>query len=97
SDLSTQIFRDTTLNLHSEVEKMLTWFPPKGVTLALPEDMRLKKYVKQLSRDAATQCGLRHRERRAYLREELRNILALVRASPGMLGPKLPMVSWCVS
>ncbi|CAM9252727.1 unnamed protein product [Discosporangium mesarthrocarpum] len=86
------IFRDMVLNLHAELEKMSAWFPPKGLTLALPEDQKFKKYVKQLSKDAYGQCILRHRERRAYLREELRNLLALARASPGMLGPKLPMV-----
>ena len=32
--LSWQVFRDVTLNLHAEVEKMVIWFPPKNSTLS---------------------------------------------------------------
>lgn len=28
-----QVFRDVTLNLHSEVDKMVVWFPPKNTSL----------------------------------------------------------------
>ncbi|CAM9699705.1 unnamed protein product [Pylaiella littoralis] len=88
------VFRDVTLNLHAEVEKMVAWFPPKNtsLTLSLPTDMKLKKYMKGIAKEAAAGCALTHRERRAYLREQVKALAALVGAEPGMLGPKFPMV-----
>ncbi|CAM9439416.1 unnamed protein product, partial [Hapterophycus canaliculatus] len=88
------VFRDVTLNLHAEVEKMAGWFPPKNSTmiLSLPSDMKFKKYMRGISKEAVTGCAIRHRERRAYLREQVKSLAALAGAEPGMLGPKLPMV-----
>ncbi|CAM9705501.1 unnamed protein product [Ascophyllum nodosum] len=88
------VFRDVTLNLHSEIEKMVMWFPPKNVslTLSLPEDVRLKKYVKNLAKEAGANSSVKRRERRAYIREQVKGLTALVGVEPGMLGPKLPMV-----
>lgn len=54
--------------------------------------MKLKKYMKGISKEAVSGCAIRHRERRAYLREQVKALAALVGAEPGMLGPKLPMV-----
>lgn len=54
--------------------------------------MKLKKYAKGLAKDAATHCAIRHREVRAYLREQVKALAALIGVEPGMLGPKLPMV-----
>lgn len=61
-------------------------------TVALPDEVKLKKYAKGLAKDAAAHSPLRHRERRAYAREQIRALAALMQAEPGMLGPKLPMV-----
>lgn len=61
-------------------------------SVVLPDEVKLKKYVKGLAKEAASHCPLRHRERRAYAREQIRGLAALVQSEPGMLGPKLPMV-----
>ncbi|CAM9877910.1 unnamed protein product, partial [Ectocarpus sp. 12 AP-2014] len=94
SNMIIPVFRDVTLNLHSEVEKMVAWFPPKNstLTLSLPPDVKLKKYMKGIGKEASATCALKHRERRAYLREQVKALAALVGSEPGMLGPKLPMV-----
>lgn len=60
--------------------------------MSLPEDVKLKKYVKGLAKEAASICAVKHRERRAYMREQLKGLTALAGMEPGMLGPKLPMV-----
>eukprot|EP00752_Nemacystus_decipiens_P003733 g3439.t1 len=88
------VFRDVTLNLHAEVEKMVLWFPSKNttLTLSLPPETKLKKYMKAIGKEATAGCALRHRERRAYAREQVKALAALVGTEPGMLGPKLPMV-----
>lgn len=60
--------------------------------MSLPAEVKLKKYMKGIAKEAAAGCALRHRERRAYLREQVKGLAALVGGEPGMLGPKLPMV-----
>lgn len=60
--------------------------------MSLPTDVRLKKYMKGIAKEAAAGCALAHRERRAYLREQVKSLAALFGAEPGMLGPKFPMV-----
>lgn len=54
--------------------------------------MKLKKYMKGIAKEATSYCALRHRERRAYLREQIKALASLVGSEPGILGPKLPMV-----
>lgn len=61
-------------------------------SVSLPPETKLKKYMKAIGKEAAAGCALRHRERRAYVREQVKALAALVGAEPGMLGPKLPMV-----
>ena len=58
--------------------------------------MKLKKYMKGIAKEATAYCALRHRERRAYLREQIKALASLVGAEPGILGPKLPMVRTCL-
>lgn len=65
---------------------------PVFLSVSLPTDMKLKKYMKGIAKEAAAGCALTHRERRAYLREQVKALAALVGAEPGMLGPKFPMV-----
>lgn len=60
--------------------------------VSLPAETKLKKYMKAIAKEAAAGCALRHREKRAYLREQVKALAGLVGAEPGMLGPKLPMV-----
>lgn len=60
--------------------------------VSLPPETKLKKYMKAIGKEAAAGCALRHRERRAYVREQVKALAALVGTEPGMLGPKLPMV-----
>ncbi|CAN0510723.1 unnamed protein product, partial [Ectocarpus sp. 8 AP-2014] len=48
--------------------------------------------MKGIGKEASATCALKHRERRAYLREQVKALAALVGSEPGMLGPKLPMV-----
>lgn len=61
-------------------------------SVSLPPETKLKKYMKAIGKEAAAGCALRHRERRAYVREQVKALAALAGAEPGMLGPKLPMV-----
>lgn len=67
------------------------------LAVALPDEVKLKKYVKGLAKEAAANCALRHRERRSYAREQVKGLSGLLRSEPGMLGPKLPMVGIAVA
>ncbi|CAN0236554.1 unnamed protein product, partial [Ectocarpus fasciculatus] len=44
--------------------------------------------MKGIGKEASATCALKHRERRAYLREQVKALAALVGSEPGMLGPK---------
>jgi hypothetical protein len=66
-------------------------YPTKPVQKAWPKDVKLFRVFKDWSKAAVLQCGLLHRERRAYLLGELEVIERLVAACPGLAAPKAPL------
>ncbi|GMH69038.1 hypothetical protein TL16_g05065 [Triparma laevis f. inornata] len=87
------VFRSHVLNVHTELETLGGFFPPRSwAGPALPKGVNLKKIFKDLSKDATTLAGLKHRERRSYLRGEMSTLVQLFNQLPGLLAPKFPMV-----
>lgn len=52
---------------------------------------QIKDVLKKQATAAAQEVGLKHRERRSFILAEVRNLLQLARAVPGLLGPKFPV------
>ncbi|KAJ8604979.1 hypothetical protein CTAYLR_006889 [Chrysophaeum taylorii] len=90
------VFRGTSLNVHAELEGLGKWYPPRSVK-QWPRDLKLAKLFKDWSKEAVTRCGLRHRERRAYLLGELEILDGLVAACPALAAPKAPLCAAAVS
>ena len=85
------VYRGCTLNVHAELEYLSKWFPPRGYPGRWPRDLKLAKLFKEWSKTATQQCGLKHRERRAYLLGELEVCRGLLDAVPGLAAPKAPL------
>jgi len=87
------LYRNHVLNVHTELENLASWFPARGWTgTPLPKGFKLKNIMKDLSKDATLTAGLKHRERRSYLRGEMNTLIQLFNQLPGLLAPKFPMV-----
>ncbi|GMI46037.1 hypothetical protein TrCOL_g12752 [Triparma columacea] len=87
------LYRSHVLNVHTELEHLASWFPPRAWTGSpLPKGFKLKNVMKELSKDATLTAGLKHRERRSYLRGEINTLIQLFNQLPGLLAPKFPMV-----
>mmetsp|Transcript_19229 Transcript_19229/g.57121 ORF Transcript_19229/g.57121 Transcript_19229/m.57121 type:complete len:1269 (+) Transcript_19229:282-4088(+) len=89
--LVVSVYRDATLNAHSELEALGKWFPPRGYPGRWPKDLKLAKLFKEWSKQATLMSGLYHRERRGYLLGELEIMQGLLTAVPGLAGPKAPL------
>jgi hypothetical protein len=76
--LVVRVHRGMQLNVHTELDTLAGWFPPKGFDASLPKDMKLKKLAKELSKEATLHCGPRHRQRRLYVLGELRALVDLM-------------------
>lgn len=48
--------------------------------------------LKEVATTAVQTVGLKHRERRSFLLAEVKNLLNIVHAVPGLIGPKFPQV-----
>lgn len=57
-----------------------------------PPGFKLKKVLKDLARVAITTAGVRHKERRYFIRDELEALNHVLTTIPGLTGPKLPQV-----
>jgi len=88
------LYRNATLNVHAELEALGKWFPPRNYPLPR-RDVKLAKLAKEWSKAAVLNCGLKHRERRAYLIGELDVCRGLLVAVPGVGAPKAPLVLAC--
>uniref|UniRef100_A0A7S1XR57 CYRIA/CYRIB Rac1 binding domain-containing protein n=1 Tax=Phaeomonas parva TaxID=124430 RepID=A0A7S1XR57_9STRA len=87
------VFRGQTLNVHQATEELAKWFPPRGYKIQPPKELRnLKKMFKDESKAATVNCGHAHAEKRSYLRGEMANLVSLLMDTPGLVGPKFPMV-----
>jgi NCK-associated protein 1 len=87
------LFRDHVLNVHTELENLGAWFPLRTWTgPAVPKGLKLKVLFKDLAKEATMTAGLKHRERRSYLRGEISTLINLFNQLPGLLAPKFPMV-----
>lgn len=91
------LFRSASLNIHTELEALGKWYPPRGGVKNWPRDLRLAKLFKDWSKEAVKQCGLKHRERRAYLAGEIEIIDGLIAACPPLSAPKAPLCIAAVS
>lgn len=91
------VFRGASLNIHTELEALGKWYPPRGGVKNWPRDLRLAKLFKDWSKEAVQQCGLKHRERRAYLAGEIEVIGGLVAACPTLSAPNAPLCIAAVS
>jgi len=59
------LYRDQVLNVHTELENLATWFPPRNWSgVAIPKTLKLKQLMKDTSKEATLSAGLKHRERR---------------------------------
>ena len=87
------LFRDHVLNVHTELETLGGWFPTRTWTgEPLPKGLKLRTVFKDLAKEATTSAGLKHRERRSYLRGEMATLIQLFNQLPGLTAPKFPMV-----
>jgi len=79
------IFRDVTYSINSDYESLIS--NSKIKTLK-----KMKKAIIDAGASAISGSGLRHRQRRIYLRQELGSLLHLFCDKPGLLGPKFQVV-----
>ena len=86
------IFRSRCLMVHQEIETLAGWFPPRGWGVSTPKGFKMKNFGKELAKASAEHCGLRHREKRAYLLSQLTQLKHLFTTVPGLMGPKFPML-----
>lgn len=86
------VFREHRASVHELTDELSKWFPPRNFKVTAPRDLKLKKVFKEESKEAALSCGRRHREKRSYLRGEMKRLAHLCSDTPGLLGPKFPMV-----
>lgn len=86
------VFRDTTLNIHTEFESLYNNFPTKKDAVTVPKGFKIKNILKELSKVAVSSVGMRHLERRSFIRAEIKNLKHILLAVPGLLGPKFPVV-----
>lgn len=54
-----KVFRDVTLNLHAEVDKMVAWFPPKGSTVTRESTRRTEELLMACSEREGGGTGIR--------------------------------------
>ena len=87
------LFRDHVLNVHTEFEALAGWFPTRSWTgAAAPKGLKLKAVMREVAKEATLTAGLKHRERRSYLRGEISTLIQLFNQLPGLIAPKFPMV-----
>ena len=79
------------INIHLEFESISNGSQIKKDS-NVARNYKLKPHLKEIAKDAAVRTGLVHRERRTLIRGELANLNHLFSLSPGLLGPKFPMV-----
>jgi len=90
--LVVNVFRDTTLNLHAELESLYSSYPSKRDNVTVPKGFKVKNIIKEFARVAVQSVGMRHQERRSFIHAEVKNLRHLLTAVPGLLGPKFPVV-----
>lgn len=85
------IFRDITINTHTEMDRIFSIYPTKKDFNAPMKTTKFRSDLKDIYRTALGAVSLRHLEVRSYLLGELSSLNKLFTAVPGLLGPKFPM------
>lgn len=92
------LWRDISINVHEELEKISSVYPSSADNLsAFPKGIKLKSILKSISRTSLATSGSTQQGRRSFLEAELGTLNQLVRAVPGLIAPKLPMLLACAS
>mmetsp|Transcript_22496 Transcript_22496/g.56419 ORF Transcript_22496/g.56419 Transcript_22496/m.56419 type:complete len:1144 (-) Transcript_22496:147-3578(-) len=78
---------DEDVGLHSEYEGLFSQYKSAAKGFQLKKD---KKAISDAHKAAL--AARSHRDLRIYLKQELHNLLCLIKGCPGLLGPKLYMV-----
>lgn len=87
------LWRDMSINVHEELEKISAVYPSNADNLsAFPKGIKLKSVLKSISRTSLATSGSTQQGRRSFLEAELGTLNQLVRAVPGLIAPKLPML-----
>ena len=90
--LVVHIFRDLSLDLHTEIESLSTNFPAKKDVVVPPRGFKLAKEAKALAKRAVQVAGRHHLERRALLIADLEQVLICLEREPELACPKLPQI-----
>jgi hypothetical protein len=92
--LAVNIFRDFNLSIHVELEALSEMYPDPTIDAAvvIPKGLKLKTTLKSSARAAVTQAAALHASRRVSLTNHIEKMFSLLKALPGLLGPKLPAV-----
>lgn len=73
-----------------EFEKVCNVFPAPADAITVPKGFKLKSALKGISRASVSTAGLNMRARRSVVNAELSALIHLIRATPGLVGPKCP-------
>jgi hypothetical protein len=97
--LFTVIYRDFTINIHHELEKVQTMYEstPTAVIPVTPKGYKLKVQLKNLSRNSLTNVPLKQRSRRLVLLQDLKKLNLMVSITPALIAPKFPVILSCCS
>jgi len=85
------LYRELNINLHGELESIFSVYPSKKDTISVPKGFKIKNILKDFATTAVQSVGIKHRERRSFILAEVKNLLHLAQAVPGLLGPKFPV------
>jgi hypothetical protein len=89
------IFRDFNLMIHRTLEDLALAFPDPALDplITVPKGYKLKTTLKHIARHATMTCAHYHVQRRTYLTAVLARVHSLIQQSPGLVGPKMPLIT----
>lgn len=82
------------MSIHDEFEKLLLVFPNKQdkEKFKKPHGYKLKNKLRDLAKVAIRDTHIRLRLRQSYITAELEALRRILLLSPGLIGPKFPMI-----
>ena len=92
--LVVNIYRDFNFSVHTALEELSLTFPDKTLdpAVVVPKGLKLKTTLKASARHAVKGTPDLHTYRRSVLNTQLHKCLVTLRASPGLVAPKLPLL-----
>jgi len=78
--------------IHVEYDNLFTNYKNKALDLK-----KNKKVIKEATNDAFAKGGVRHKERRTYLRQDLNSLRLILNDSPQLIAPKIQMLLCALS